>query len=254
MKRAPARVWPKARQESASDIQGARGGIDLWHADLHHPGWRRLRDLLSAEERRRASAFAFERDARRFIVSRAVLRSLLSGVTGVPVGELKFRVEPAGKPVLETGFGQPIHFSLSRSEELVLIGLAPDPLGVDLEWLHKPVDIGVLADYALSCREQDSFKQLHACDRRKAFLQCWTVKEAYLKAIGRGLFVPPTMVEVSYFGERAGLQSIFGDVRAASHWFVDPIVPREGYIGAVAIRGGPWRTRVRAFDLCSLIL
>jgi 4'-phosphopantetheinyl transferase len=254
VKRAPAPVLPQAPQESAGGTQRAQGWIDLWHANLQHTGWRRLLHLLSDEEHRRAGAFAFDRDARRFIVSRAVLRTLLSGVTGVPACELKLRIEQEGKPVLEPGMGRPVHFSLSRSEELVLIGLAPRPLGVDVEWLDKAMDVEALANYVLSRHEQESFKRLDARDRRKAFLQCWTIKEAYLKAIGKGLLVPTAMVEVSFRpGERVGLQSIFGDVRATSRWFVDLIVPRQGYIGAVATRGGPWRTRVQAFDLCSLI-
>jgi 4'-phosphopantetheinyl transferase len=241
---------PQAPQQSAGVIQRAQGWIDLWHASLQYTGWRRLLHLLSDEEHRRAEAFVFDRDARRFIVSRAVLRTLLSGVTGVAACELKFRIEQGGKPVLEPGMGQPVHFSLSRSEELVLIGFAPRPLGVDIEWLGKLVDVEALANYVLSPREQDSFKRLHARDRRNTFLQCWTIKEAYLKAIGKGLLVPPTMVEVSVrHGERAGMQSLLGDVRAASRWFVELIVPGEGYIGAVATCGGPWRTRVRAFDL-----
>jgi 4'-phosphopantetheinyl transferase len=255
VKHAPARVLPQAPQQNGGVIQRAQGWIDLWHASLQYTGWRCLRHLLSDEEHRRAEAFAFSRDARRFIVSRAVLRTLLSGITGVPARELKFQIEQEGKPFLEPGMGQPVHFSLSRSEELVLIGFAPRPLGVDVEWLEKAMDVEALADYVLSRSEQESFKRLDARDRRNTFLQCWTIKEAYLKAIGKGLLVPPTTVEVSVrHSERAGLQSLLGDVHAASSWFVELIVPREGYIGAVATRGGPWRTRVRAFDLYSLIL
>jgi len=112
------------------------GTIDLWHGSLQHTGWRNLRHLLSDEEHRRADAFAFDRDARRFVVSHSVLRTLLGRFTGIPACELKFRVEPGGKPVLEAGMSQPVHFSLSRSEELVLIGFAPRPLGVDIEWLN----------------------------------------------------------------------------------------------------------------------
>jgi len=183
------------------------------------------------------------------------LRSLVSRVTGIPVCELKFRIEPDGKPVLEPGMSQPVHFSLSRSEELVLIGFAPGPLGVDVESLEKAIDIEVLTDYVLSRREQDSFKRLDPRDQRKAFLQYWTIKEAYLKAIGKGLFVPPNIVEVSFRpGEQPGLLRIFGNERAASHWCVELVVPREGYVGAVATEGGPRPTRVRAFETCSHVL
>jgi 4'-phosphopantetheinyl transferase len=122
-------------------VQSAEERIYLSHASLVLAGWRHLYDLLSDQERRRADAFFFECDARRFVVSHAVLRTLLSRSTGIPARELKFRTERGRKPVLETQSGQPIHFSLSRSEELVLIGFAPRPLGVDLEWTCKTLDI-----------------------------------------------------------------------------------------------------------------
>jgi 4'-phosphopantetheinyl transferase len=255
VKCAPAQGSPQAPPRRAVGTQRVQGCIDLWHANLQYTRWRRLLPLLSDEEHRRAQAYAFDRDARRFVVSRAVLRTLLSHSTGVPAGELKFRLEPDGKPFLQPGIGQRVHFSLSRSQELVLIGFAPGPLGVDVEWLDRAMNVEALVDHVLSCREQDNFKRFDPRDQRTAFLQCWTIKEAYLKAIGKGLLVPPAMVEVSLrSGRRAALQSIFGDAGAASCWFVNLVAPREGYIGAVASRGGSWRTRVRAFDTGSLIL
>jgi len=250
--RATARLSGGASPENAG---GTQRQIGLWYADLQHAGWRRLLPLLSNDERGRGAGFAFDRDARRFTVSRAVLRTLLSRVTGVPARELKFQIEPDGKPILELGMGQPVHFSVSRSEELVLIGFAPRPLGVDIEWLERAIDVEALADHVLSRRERDIFKRLDPRDRRKAFFRCWTIKEAYLKAIGKGLLVPPTMVEVSVRpGERAGLHIIFGDEHAASRWCVELVVPREGYIGAVATEGHLWPIRVRAFDTYCLTL
>lgn len=254
MIRAAACVSHGATPADVGGPQRAHCRIDLWYAELQHAGWRRLFPLLSDEERGRAGAFAFDRDARRFVVSHAVLRSLVSRVTGIPVSELRFRLEQDGKPIVESGMSQPVHFSLSRSEELVLIGFAPSPLGVDIESLEKVIDVDALADFVLSRREQDGFNHLDPRDRRKAFLECWTVKEAYLKAIGKGLLLPLNMVEVCLrSGERAGLQAIFGDERAASRWCVQLVVPREGYVGAVATEGSEWQTRVRAFDLGSLL-
>src|SRR5216684_6661442 len=172
--------------------------IDLWHANLQQAGWEKLLRLISAEERRRADALAFERDARRFIVSHAVLRTLLGHASCIPPVELSLRMEPGLKPVLEASTDPPIHFSLSRSEELVLIGLASHPLGVDVEWLVKPVDTEALSDFVLSRREREAFRRLDPGDRQRAFLQCWIQKEAYLKAIGQGLHVSPATVEVRF--------------------------------------------------------
>jgi 4'-phosphopantetheinyl transferase len=255
VKCAPAQGSPQAPPGRAVDTQRAQGCIDLWHANLQYTGWRRLLPLLSDEEHRRAHAYAFDRDARRFVVSRAVLRTLLGRLTNLPAHELKFQLEPDGKPAPGAGIGQPVHFSLSRSEELVLIGFAPAPLGVDVERLDKAIDVEALADHVLSSREQDNFKRLDPRDRRKAFIQCWTIKEAFLKAIGTGLSVPPTTVEVRLGPEEPPrLRRVFGSERAASRWFTDLVVPRKGYIGALAIREDPWSMRLRAFDTSSLAL
>src|SRR6516164_4727074 len=222
--------------------------IYLHHADLRQTGWWRLVHLLSAEEQRRADAFAFERDARRFIVSHAVLRIVLGHATGIRPVDLSFRKEPGLKPVLEASLVRPIHFSLSRSEELVLIGLASHPLGVDIEWLGKTVDTEAMG-FVLSDREREALRRLDPSNQQRAFLQCWTQKEAYLKAIGQGLYVSPATVEVTFGpGEAAGLKSITDDSRAAAGWFVDLVEPCEGYIGAVAISGRRRRIKMIAFD------
>jgi phosphopantetheinyl transferase len=251
--RVPIKLSPQTGSETAAVIERAQGSIDVWHANLQQTGWRRLLHLLSDEERHRAEAFGSDRDARRFIVSRAVLRSLLSGVIGIPASELKFLKGPNGKPALEPGICQPVHFSLSRSEELVLIGFAPRPLGVDVEWLDRPMDIEPLVDLTLSPREQKDLRRLDPIARREAFLQRWTLKEAYCKAIGTGLSVPPTMIELCHGpGQPLRLQSLFGNERVALCWCVALFVPFKGYIGAIAIRNGPWRMRLQSFDTCSV--
>jgi 4'-phosphopantetheinyl transferase len=241
-------------EETASGDRPIRGTIYLYHANLRQTGWWKLVRLLSADERRRADAFAFERDARRFIVSHAVLRTLLGHATGIPPGELSFRREPGLKPILEASTAQQIHFSLSRSEELVLIGLASRPLGVDIERLAKTLDTEALSDFVLSDREREAFRRLDPRDRQRAFLRCWTQKEAYLKAIGQGLYLSPVSVEVSLGPDHAvGLKSIAGDLGAAACWYVDLVVPREGYIGAVAILGDRWQVQMTAFDTSCLL-
>jgi 4'-phosphopantetheinyl transferase len=254
------RMWAgsvnhESGEETTSGDRPFDDAIYLYHANLRQTGWWKLVRLLSAEERRRADAFAFERDARRFTVSHAVLRTLLGHATGIPPGELLFRREPGWKPVLEASTTRPIHFSLSRSEEVVLIGLAWRPLGVDIEWLGKTVDTEALSDFVLSDREREAFRRLDPRDRQRAFLHCWTQKEAYLKAIGEGLYVPPASVEVCFgLGEAAGLKSVACDSRAAARWFVDLVEPPEGYIGAVAILGGRRHVQLTAFDTSSLLV
>ena len=77
-----------------------RDRIDLWHGSLEHAQWVELEHCLSDEERRRAERFVFERDARRFVVSHAVLRTLLGRAAGISPYEVAFRAEHGLKPVL----------------------------------------------------------------------------------------------------------------------------------------------------------
>src|SRR5262245_30469608 len=68
---------PRACGGSQRTCPSAQDRIDLWHGSLQHARWTELLHVLSDEERRRTNRFAYDRDARRFVVSHAVLRALL---------------------------------------------------------------------------------------------------------------------------------------------------------------------------------
>ena len=224
--------------------------IDLWHSSLDVIEWRPLLVLLSNEERHRADGFAHERDTRRFVVSHAMLRLLLSQLTAIPASQLRLSVERDSKPALLEEPRQPIHFSLARSEELVLIGFASRPLGVDIESLATSFDVENFATVALADEEREALKAVNPVDRHEAVLRCWTQKEAYLKAIGVGLYISPKTIEVSFVpGAPPGLKKASGSSNSASNWFVDVVVPDPAYVGAVAAHGVGWRVKITKFDM-----
>ena len=77
-----------------------------------------------------------------------------------------------------------------------------------------------------------------------AFFNCWTRKEAYLKAVGEGLAAPLDSFEVTLApDEPPRMLSLKGDPRAAEPWFYAHFLPQPGYIGALAIEGGSWEVR-----------
>jgi 4'-phosphopantetheinyl transferase len=210
-----------------------RHAVRLWHASLEYPGWQELLPLLSAQEADRANRFAFERDARRYVASHAALRWLLGHLTGMPPKDVALRTGPTGKPVVGDG-GEGLHFSLSRSGDHVLIGVAAQPLGVDIECLATSLDVAALAEVALSAREGEVFEQAEPALRRELFMRCWTRKEAILKATGQGLSVPPSAVEVLLApGDALGHQAVV--TWLGTSWQVDTVLPEPGYVGAVAV-------------------
>jgi 4'-phosphopantetheinyl transferase len=76
----------------------------------------------------------------------------------------------------------------------------------------------------------------------EAFFNCWTRKEAYIKACGDGLSQPLDKFEVSLaIDEPAQLLSLNGSEVEASRWHLHGFVPATGYVAALAVEGGPWK-------------
>lgn len=213
--------------------------VDLWVAPLDLPadGLDRLAASLSAGERRRAARYRSPADGRRFTAARGWLRHVLGAALGVEPAAVPVS-EDAGKPRLPAGGPR---FNVSHSGELVVVAVAPFEVGVDVEHAGRRwADV-----VALACApEEVAALAAHAGDEREdGFLALWTAKEAYLKATGEGLAVDPRRVVVGRPAPgRAAAVSVDG---APTGWWVRPVVPAGGYVGAVAARGTGWDVRLR---------
>jgi 4'-phosphopantetheinyl transferase len=85
---------------------------------------------------------------------------------------------------------------------------------------------------------------LTASDRHEAFFNCWTRKEAYIKALGEGLSCPLETFEVTLTpGARARLQAIDGSTEAAAGWWMHSFPPAPGFMGAVVVRGTGYKVQ-----------
>ncbi|MFI8090749.1 4'-phosphopantetheinyl transferase family protein [Streptomyces sp. NPDC086080] len=221
------------RRTRAPGPRVLRGPLELYLAHVGAQDEQTLRDareLLDAEERDRARAFRHDRDRAAYVVAHAALRDVLSLLLGVRAEALPLAREPCagcggphGRPVLRT---PGVHFSLSHSGDLVLVALAPAPVGVDVEGLAT--DRAVLgAQSALHPVEADELALLPAHGRPAAFTRAWVRKEAYLKGLGTGLVRDPAL---DYVGT--------GPLSAvpAPGWSVRDVLVPAGYAAAVALR------------------
>lgn len=158
--------------------------------------------VLDRREQERASRFRFERDARRFLACHAALRTILAQQTGRPAKSLQFREGPFGKPHLE-GTDQ-LHFNMSHSGGWALIGVSPEvPIGVDIELMNPMNDLDALAKRNFSQGEYAEFVDIEPGRKLQAFLQCWTRKEACLKALGSGLSIEPNLFQAGLGSKEA---------------------------------------------------
>lgn len=177
-------------------------GVDLWLVDLDDATSATQApalECLDAAELARAGRFHFEHDARRYRASHRALRQLLAQRTGQHPGELQMAHGRYGKPRL-AGRDSP-HFNLSHSGRWALIGLCDTaPIGVDIEVPRPMDDLMALAERNFSPTEYGALQCLPPHQRQLAFLQCWTRKEACLKALGSGLSVEPSGFEAGVTG------------------------------------------------------
>ncbi|MFD1659208.1 4'-phosphopantetheinyl transferase family protein [Streptomyces caeni] len=190
----------------------------------------RARELLDAEERARAAAFRHDRDRDAYVVAHAALRGVLGVLLGVRPQALPLAREPCagcggphGRPTLRTSG---VHFSLSHSGGLVMVALAPAPVGVDVEGLVK-VRAMLGAQSALHVAEAEELARLPAPERPAAFTRTWVRKEAYLKGLGTGLVRNPALDYVGT-GPLPGVPS--------PGWTLRDVLVPAGYAAAVALR------------------
>jgi len=158
-----------------------------------------LRSLLGEQERTRAERFRFPRDCRRFIVRRAALRLLLAECLPETASEIRFQVQPNGKPQLAhardtTVKFNRIRFNTSSSGDYALIAInhskADHPaveLGIDLEEIRPLPEMFEIAKAEFVPEDVASLISLAKTEQEKSFFQLWTRKEALVKADGGGL-------------------------------------------------------------------
>jgi 4'-phosphopantetheinyl transferase len=238
------------RSVAGSDLP--RGEIHVWSIALDpEPAVvEQLARSLAADEWQRAQRFRFERHRRQYQVGRGALRALLGGYLGLPPAAVQFSYGPRGKPFLaEPAAAGGLFFNLSNSHELALVGFLRDAeIGVDVEHLKPMPDLEQIAERFFSASERAALRQLPDPQKCEGFFNCWTRKEAYLKAVGEGLAARLDSFDVTLLpGEAPRMLTLEGDAARAERWFFRCFQPAPGYVGALAVEGGDWRIKTFRF-------
>jgi 4'-phosphopantetheinyl transferase len=148
--------------------------------------------LLSADEHERMARFVFDRDRRAFLLTRALVRTMLSRYAAVPPAEWRFIANVHGRPeILERPAGVPdLRFNLSHTDGLIACAVTIGrEVGVDVEHIHRHLHHDVAGRF-FAPNEVTDLRSLPADEQPRAFFDYWTLKEAYIKARGFGLALP----------------------------------------------------------------
>ena len=196
-----------------------------------------LSNLLSEEEIKRAKRFHFEKDQKRYIATRSMLRKILSDYCQSEPEAQKFGSNQYGKPYLrDNGW---LRFNISHSGDKILFGFTRNrELGVDIEYIKPFKNAHQIVERYFSDHEKAQFKSLPEHMKNKAFFSCWTRKEAYIKALGKGMSLPLDEFTVDFWpGTSACLLDTQHDIGQKERWTLQEIQVGENYVAAVSVEG-----------------
>lgn len=227
----------------------SHGEVHVWMTsiDRRRSEMDNLHQTITDDEKARAECFRFDTHRQRYIVGRATLRAILSRYVGIPPNRLRFQYNSYGKPmlverkdrgVLPTGT---LNFNLSHSNRLVLYAVTQGrEIGVDIEYIRDNLDVLRIAKRYFSTQEFSEIASLPQTRQIKTFFDCWTRKEAFIKAKGEGFSLPTDQFNVSITPENtvAWLHTAT-DQHDTSSWSIQALTPASGYAAALAVQGPP---------------
>lgn len=151
-----------------------------------------LLEGLSENERVRHARFRFESDRDIYLVAHALVRRMLARVAGAAPESFEFVAGEHGRPEISApAVASAVRFNLSHTHGLVACAVTRDAdIGVDVEYVERRVEVMAVADHVFSLAEVAGLQSLSGEAQRERFFELWTLKEAYIKAIGKGLSAP----------------------------------------------------------------
>jgi 4'-phosphopantetheinyl transferase len=224
--------------------------VHLWSFNLDQQSPDSLKLLLSDDESQRAGRFHFAKDRNHFIAARGLLRKLLAAYLGDNPAGLKLLYGEKGKPYIADARQTPINFNLAHSHGVAIYAFSQGrELGVDLEYVREDLADEKIAERFFSPREINALRAVPLELRKQAFFNCWTRKEAYIKARGEGLSMPLDEFDVSLApGEPAALLNNHKDTGEISRWRMESVPVAQGYVAALVVEGHDWRLKSFHFD------
>ncbi len=227
--------------------------VHVWLANLSIDDqvFNNFHQYLSPDERRRADHYAYTKDRRNYISSHGILRNIMACYLHCHPVDVAFMNSIDGKPALDLP-EQPsgLEFNLSHSSGFAAIAVTQGlKVGIDIELVHLLPDMDLIAAYFFSDDERAALSKLPDEEKMAGFFRCWTRKEAYLKAIGRGLSIPLDSFDVSLApGNPIRMHSNRIHPDEVSRWSFYTFIPEHGFSGALVIDSSQVRPNFRLWE------
>lgn len=224
--------------------------VHVWLANLDSYPASDLKSFISSDEVKRAERFHFAKDRNHFIVARGLLRQLLAAYLKTAAVDLAFSYGAKQKPSLAGIEKGVLNFNLAHSHGRAAYAFSRNrELGIDLELIRENFGGAEIAQRFFSRSEIETLDTVPPELAAHAFFNCWTRKEAYIKAIGEGLSLPLDTFDVSLApGEPAALLRNHKEPREVERWSMISIAAPEKFVAALVVEGKDWKLKTFALD------
>lgn len=194
-----------------------------------------LFSYLSCEEKTRVSKFLCEPLKRRYIISHGFLRFLLGECLSIFPSKVEYSYNKFQKPLCKQDPN--LYFNMSHSNNYVCYVFSFNyKVGIDIEFINNIFKIEDLLPSIAAPEEALAFDKLHEADKAYLFYKMWTIKEAFLKALGIGLSYPLSDIETTILPrEKFKILTFDGSKKVQNEWTFMPIKFIPGYLGTVTV-------------------
>lgn len=186
-------------EEIVLELKTKETAVHVWVVDKNDCQNQKLSSylkLLSKEELIRRQKFHFKKDRSTFVLSRAILRLLLSFYTQIAPNKIVFDYGKFGKPKLRGD--HKTKFNLSHSKEIIVLAFSlNEEIGIDTEYLNTQINHFMMAKTVFSKKETDFLITQPPHEQINCFYHLWTRKEALIKLMGYGLSMPIALTSIS---------------------------------------------------------
>lgn len=217
--------------------------IHLWVAETNGLQYARLESLylplLDDDEYSRYRCFKFAEHRLQFLISHALLRLTLSQYEeAISPPDWRFTLNLHGRPEIANEITLPLRFNLSHTKGIALCAVTlKNDIGADIENCQRTDLDASLEKIVLSRAECNALNQSKSGCRMAYFLKYWTLKEAYLKARGTGLTIPPNQISYDLTVQKPIVRFHPALKDNPSDWRFTSLNLSNRYIAAVAVRG-----------------
>lgn len=193
-----------------------------------------FQQCLTKDESDRANKLKVVEKRKQFIVSRGILRKLLSNF--LDINEIVISYGPHKKPYIEHQFNNnSVIFNISHSANYVLIAITlNNEMGIDIEKINPDIDFKSLSKRFFSTKEKNELIDCDFSKQLETFYRVWTRKEAFIKATGKGISFGLDNFSVALEKSIKSKVELAADIKKSKQWFCYDLMEVDNYALSLA--------------------